>query len=57
MRGSVMFDFVHEEAVPAEDRANSISIVLILVIICLGNLVLALSNDSYARALELMGWF
>lgn len=55
MRRSVVFDFVHEDAVSADDKANTTSIILILGIICLGNLVFALSNESFARALEVMG--
>jgi len=50
-----VFDFVHEDAVSADDKANTTSIILILGIICLGNLVFALSNESFARALEVMG--
>lgn len=50
-----MFDFVHQEVVPAEEKPGVMSAVLILVIICLGNLVFALLSESFARALELMG--
>ena len=50
-----MFDFVHEDAVPAEDKVNTTSIILILVAICLGNLVFALSSESFAHAVELIG--
>lgn len=50
-----MSNFVQQEVVPAEDKSNLTSAVLIRVIISLGNLVLALSNESFARALELMG--
>jgi hypothetical protein len=50
-----MFDFVHQEVVPAEDKPDVASAALIFVIICLSNLVFALLNKSFARALELMG--
>jgi len=50
-----MFGFIREAAAPAGDKADTTSIVLTLVIICLGNLVLALSSEPFARALELMG--
>lgn len=50
-----MSNFVQQEAAPAQDKTNMTSAVLILVIISLGNLVLALSNESFARALALIG--
>lgn len=50
-----MFDFVHQEIVPAEEKPNMTSAILILVIICLANLVFAVLNETFARALELMG--
>jgi len=50
-----MFDYVHQEVVPAEDKPNMTSAILILVIICLANLAFALLSESFARALELMG--
>jgi len=52
-----MFDFIHEEAMARKDKANTTSIILILVIICLGNLVFALSSESFAQALDLLGQF
>jgi hypothetical protein len=48
-----MSGFVREAAAPAEDKTASIA--LSLVSICLINLVLALSYEPFARALELMG--
>ena len=40
-----------------EDKRDAFALVLVLVVICLGNLVLVLASEPFARAVELTGQF
>jgi hypothetical protein len=44
-----------EAAAQASDKESATSLALMVVIICLGNIVLAFVSEPIARALELIG--
>jgi hypothetical protein len=49
-----MSSFVREAAAQASDKQAATTLALMAVALCLGNIVLALVSEPFARALELM---
>ena len=41
----------------AKEKRDNLALVLVLVIICLGNLALVLASETFARAIELTGQY
>jgi hypothetical protein len=41
--------------VQAKDKRDALTLALMLVVICLGNLALVLASETFARAVELTG--
>jgi hypothetical protein len=39
----------------AKDKRDALTLALVLVVICLGNLALVLASETFARAVELTG--
>ena len=41
----------------AKDKRDAFALILVLVVVCLGNLVLVLTSETFARAVELAGQY
>jgi uncharacterized membrane protein len=44
-----------EATAQAKDKRDALTLLLVLLVICLGNLALVLASETFARAVELTG--